>query len=330
MQIPDVRRFLFTISILFLGFLAPNIRADTFKLNNGETLTGEALPTSASDEGIQIKVGEGEYKRVAWSNLSQEDLKKLAENKKVAPFAEPFIEVSREEKMKRTEVTIKDPPRLTRPASHSFFGAMFSSGVGVMVMLLLYAANIYAGFEVAVFRAQSVPLVCGAAAVLPVIAPIIFLCMPMKMQPAQAWDETAAEAAPAPAPEAAAPDALNPMQGDPAAHPSGLRLHTDTEQHTKPTAATVPTQTFQRGQFTFNRRFFETKFPGFFGVVRRDADKDMVLLIKSARGEFLGERITRIAANDLHLQVHKGNASEEVLIPFQDIKEIQLKHKLAK
>jgi hypothetical protein len=88
-----------------------------------------------------------------------------------------------------------------------------------------------------------------------------------------------------------------------------------------------PATTFQRGQFTFNRRFFETKFPGFFGVVRRDADKDMILIIKSARGEYHGERISRIASNDLHLEVRKGDASSEVMVPFQEIKEIQLKHK---
>jgi hypothetical protein len=93
----------------------------------------------------------------------------------------------------------------------------------------------------------------------------------------------------------------------------------------------IPTTvTYQRGQFTFNRRFIETKFPGFFGVVRRDADRDMVLVIKSSRGEYFGQRISRIAANDLHLQVQRGHASEEVMIPFVEIKEIRLQHKDAK
>jgi hypothetical protein len=90
------------------------------------------------------------------------------------------------------------------------------------------------------------------------------------------------------------------------------------------------TTTYQRGQFTFNRRFIETKFPGFFGVIRRDADKDMVLVIKCSRGEYIGQRISRIAANDLHLQVQRGHASEEVMIPFVEIQEIKLKHKDAK
>ena len=77
----------------------------------------------------------------------------------------------------------------------------------------------------------------------------------------------------------------------------------------------------------FNRRFFETKFPGFFGMVRRDAEKDMLLIFHSARGEYTAERISRISANDLHLQVRKAHATEEIMIPFTEIKEVRLKHK---
>jgi hypothetical protein len=210
---------------------------------------------------------------------------------------------------------------------------MFSSGLGLFMLLLIYAANIYAAYEISIFRAQSPALVCGVSAVLPFAGPIIFLSMPTKLQPTEATWETP----PAPAAEAGAgagagteagADALNPMQAEGASHPAGLKLaHFESEKDESGIPATT---TFQRGQFTFNRRFFETKFPGFFGVVRRDADRDMVLVIKSARGEFMGQRITRIAANDLHLQVQRGHASEEVLIPFQDVQEIQLKHKNAK
>ena len=95
-------------------------------------------------------------------------------------------------------------------------------------------------------------------------------------------------------------------------------------------SAIPETIVYQRGQFTFNRRFIETKFPGFFGVIRRDADRDMVLVIKCSRGEYIGQRISRIAANDLHLQVQRGHATEEIMIPFVEIKEIQVKHKDAK
>ena len=53
----------------------------------------------------------------------------------------------------------------------------------------------------------------------------------------------------------------------------------------------------------------------------------MVVVIKSARGEYAGQRISRITANELHFQVDKGHASEEVMIPFIEIKQVQLKHK---
>ena len=327
-----VRRFCFIIGLLVCGLVAGIARAETYRLADGQELVGEILPTSANDQGVQVKVGEGEYKQVAWGSFSQDDLKRFAGNSKLEAFVEPFIEVSVEEKLKKTEANIKEPSRLELPARGSLLGAMCSSGLGLLVLLVLYAANIYAGYEVAIFRAQPVPLVCGAAAVLPLAGPIIFLSMRTRMEPSG----PSAAAAPAGAPEgepdaATAPapagaDEINPMRADGAAHPTALKLaHTESDQEQKP--ALPPTTTFQRGQFTFNRRFIETKFPGFFGVVRRDADKDMVLVIKSARGQYIGQRISRIAANDLHLQVQRGPASEEVMIPFQEIQQIQLRHK---
>ena len=189
---------------------------------------------------------------------------------------------------------------------------------------MLYLANVYAGFEVAIFRARPPLLVAGLAAV-PIVgflAPIVFLSMPTRTKPAE---ETVVE--PVAAGESAEEE-VNPMHATGAQHPTGLRLaHAEAE---KAEASAAPAQTFQRGQFTFNRRFFETKFPNFFGVVRRDADKDLLLVIKSSRGEYGGQRITRIAANDLHLQIQRGPATEEVMIPFQEIQEIQLKHKDAR
>ncbi|PYJ05026.1 MAG: hypothetical protein DME25_09210, partial [Verrucomicrobia bacterium] len=158
--------------------------AENFKLNNGETITGEILPPSANDAGVQIKVGEGKYEKLSWDSFAQEDLKRFAQNKKLEPFVEPFIEITKEEKIKKTEVHIKQPPRLQRPEAQSLVGALFSSGVGLVLMLLLYAANIYSGYEVAIFRAQPVPLVCGVSAVLPLIGPIIFLSMRTKLPPA--------------------------------------------------------------------------------------------------------------------------------------------------
>ncbi len=266
------------------GLLTGAAHADTFKLNNGETITGEILAASGNDAGVQVKLGEGKYERVPWGSFSQEDLRKFAQNKKLEPFVEPFIEISPEEKIKKTEVNITQPRRLERPPAQSFFGALLSSGLGWTIFLLLYAAN-----------------------------------LPTKIRQAEPTWQTAHE----PAPETAV--AVNPMQDVAAEHPAGLKL---AQAQAEVAAPALPAATtYQRGQFTFNRRFFETKFPGFFGVIRRDADRDMVLVVKSSRGEFIGQRINRIAANDFHLQVQKGHASEEVMVPFIEIQEIQLKHK---
>ena len=117
------------------------------------------------------------------------------------------------------------------------------------------------------------------------------------------------------------------MAAEGAEHPTGLKLAKSETTVAQGKAALPETITYQRGQFTFNRRFFETKFPGFFGVVRRDAERDMLLVIKTTRGEYAGQRISRIAANDLHLEIQRGSASEEVLIPFQEIQQIRHKHK---
>jgi hypothetical protein len=84
---------------------------------------------------------------------------------------------------------------------------------------------------------------------------------------------------------------------------------------------------YSRGQFTFNRRFFETKLAGFMRMVPSEAERDMLIHIKSARGEHAGNRVVRVTPNELYLQVAKGNASEEVLIPFAEIAEIQIRHK---
>jgi hypothetical protein len=86
-------------------------------------------------------------------------------------------------------------------------------------------------------------------------------------------------------------------------------------------------QVFSRGDTTFNRRFFETKFPGFFRVVPGEAEKDLVLDIKVVRGEYVAKRITRISSNEMHVQVLNGG---EVLVQFAEMTTVTLRHKDAK
>lgn len=236
-----VQRFCLIMGLLVCGLVGGIARGDTYKLADGQELVGEVLPSSANDAGVQVKVGEGEYKQVAWGNFSQEDLKRFAANPKLEAFVEPFIEVTKKEKLQKTEAKITQPPRLELLARRSLLGAMFSSGLGLVILLVLYAANVYAGYEVAIFRGQPVPLVCGVAAVLPLAGPAVFLAMRSRLEPSEVSavvpPEGAAEgeaaAAMATAPGAAGE--TNPMRADGAAHPTSLRLaHLEGEEQQKP------------------------------------------------------------------------------------------------
>jgi hypothetical protein len=327
------RRFI-CIGLLLCGLLCGIARADTFQLNDGSTMTGDII--SADENGIRFRLADGNYTDpVPWTKFSQDDLKKIAkDDPKKAALVSPFIEIPEAQRLQKTEVTNPvQPTRLKRPPAQSLFGAMLSSTVGLFVIVLLYGAIIYAAYEVALYRRRPPALVCGLAAVpgFGLLSPIIFLWLPA--QRGSVEEEETYQAENTPAPEA--PSFIVP--GTPAATPEasaenagGLHI-----SHAAPAAAAgsaggpalPPTQIFQRGAFMFNRRFFETKFSGFFGIVRRDAEKDMIILIKSARGEYQAERISRISANDLHAQVRKGPATEEVTIPFTEIQEVRLKHK---
>ena len=308
------------LGLLLCGLLIGVARADTFHLTDGSTLSGDIV--SYNEAGLIVRLGEGKYSdRIPWAKFTQADLKKLAQNPKITPFVQPFIEVTQAEVAKQTEVKINPVDRLERPKNGSLFGAMVSSSVGLVVLLLLYAANIYAGFEVAIYRSQPPALVCGIAAIAPVLGPVIFLSLPTRIRSTE--PEVAESVAAAQAHTFSVPG--QPAAGEDAAA-SGVRL---ARGQAAESGAIPATQVFQRGQFMFNRRFFETKFPGFFGMVRREADKDMLLLFKTARGEYAAQRISRITASDLHLQVQRGQASEEVSVPFTEIKEVQLKHKNA-
>jgi hypothetical protein len=83
---------------------------------------------------------------------------------------------------------------------------------------------------------------------------------------------------------------------------------------------------FKRGDYTFNRRFVETQFTGFFRVVPTEAEKDLVLVIRTTKNEYVGKRITRISSNEMFLQLLQ-QATKEVSIQFGEIAEIAIKHK---
>lgn len=307
-----MRKFFWTISGFWLCGLLVAAGADTFQLTDGTSLTGDIV--TFNDNGITFRTTDDNYTNVMWTKFSQGALKQLGKNPKIKPLVEAFIEVPASERPKKPEIKIHEVTRLELPPKQSFIGALFSSPVGLFVLLVIYAANLFAGYEIAFVRARPIAHVMGVAAVLPILGPIIFLSLPTFVAAAPAVEEAPAEA-----------QAFTvPGQVAPATAESG-GVHIAESSWQKP--AHPEPQIFQRGQFTFNRRFLETKFSNYFGMTRREADRDMVLTVKAASGTFVVQRISRIAANDAHFEVMQGATRREIMLPFADIQEIQLKHK---
>jgi hypothetical protein len=292
--------------------------ASTFRLGDGRTVTGDLVETGSNDATALISVGEGKYERVPWGQFSQEDLKdflqKYSGNKKIVEAVTPFIEVSQEERAKKTEVTIKPVERLSQPPKGSVIGSLFKSGVGLVLVLLIYGANIFAGYEIGIFRAQSIPLVAGLAAIpiLGVVSNIVFLCLPTRIQVNPA-EEAAAAAQDAPTPTIAIPGQQEAIAEQAAVAAAEV-------------AAGPKPEVYNRRQFTFNKRFIESKFPNFFGMIRREEDRTKVLTFKTSKGEFVVHRISRITPTEVHIEVERGGAHVEVACQFPEIQEIILKH----
>jgi hypothetical protein len=309
-----VRKLFWTILGLGLCGWFAAARADTFQLTDGTSLSGDIV--LFNEAGITLRTPSDSYTNVVWPMFSQDTLKQLAQNPKIKPLAGPFIEIP-PARAKKAEIQINEVSGLALPPQQSLLAALLSSSVGLVALLLIYAANLYAAFEIAIVRARPIGLVMGVAAVLPILGPVIFLSLPIRVDAGPAEAQAQAEPQSFSVPGAAAPVAESIAAGG---------IHVAAAPGAK-AAAHPEAQIFQRGQFMFNRRFFETKFSGFFGVIRRPADKDLVLVVKTARATLIVQRITRIAANEAHFEVVQGGGRQEVMVPFADIQEIQLKHK---
>ena len=293
-----------------------------YRLNNGDVLKGEAA--SFNDDGLAVRLDLGGFSpRVAWGKLTQETLKELAENPQAREFVEPYIEIPIEvrqaEKQKRKEIKVTEPSRVALPEGKTGFLASLANPVGWFLLGTLYLANLFSGYEISRFKSRPAALVVGVSVIAPILGPLIFALLP----------SGEAGAAGAPADAAAAPaEALNPMaQALPSTMAgSGLGL---AAQGAKPGAgaASAYGQVYNRTSTTFERRFFETKFTGFFRVVPGDAEKDLLMVVKTPKSEIVGVRVTRISANEIHLQLQRGG---ETSVAFSEIVEVSTRAKSAK
>jgi len=339
-------RFLLIV-LCSLALFSSATFAATYTLTDSTQISGEVGWDTANANGVVFRPDGGSTPSIiSWDKFSQDSLKEMLAQApdKAKQFIEPMIEQPLDQKEKQREQRIadmnqhiKEPPKASLPKQDIGFRALFSSPIGLFMFFVIYCATIFAAYEVAVFRNQPKGLVCGLAAVpfLGVLSPIVFIAMPtnLKIEEAPAeqgisGDSTLEAGADTHAAPASVGDAAAQDVSDPLAPPAGAgHSHLHLAPHEQPAAPMPQPIVFKRGEFSFNRRFFETKLASFFRLVPSEADKDMVVFVKSARGDFSGRRIVSINTNDFTLQTFKGDVTANEVIPFTDVFEVQLRHK---
>ncbi|MBU6409483.1 MAG: hypothetical protein KGR98_03750 [Verrucomicrobia bacterium] len=334
------------ILALCLGCCLPAaVGSETYSLADGTTASGDIV--TFDGRGVILRIAQDTYSdRISWIKFSQDSLKVLAKNPKVAPFVAPFIEPAAAAR-RPPSVAIAAVPHLANQPAGSFFGALFSSAVGLVVVLLAYGANIVAGSEIAAFRARPLGMGIGVAAVLPIIGPAVLLSLPTVPVKAAPDELSTAEAASSAEPHRFAvpgvvapppprPPQPRPQPAAPAIAAAGAPEPEQPQEEIQivaggfsgePPPKPHQTEIFQRGQFMFNRRFFETKFAGFFGIARAEGDRSKVLLVKTAGALLTVQRISQVGAGDIHFEVIQGGQVQEVMVPFGDIQQVQVKSK---
>jgi hypothetical protein len=272
---------------------------------DGGSVAGEIV--KFDDGGIMIHTPEEIYTNVPWGRFSQDALKQLANNPKIKGFVEPFLMPTEAQRPPKPEIQVNAVTRMERPEP-SLFGGLVKSSLGLFLLLVVYAANLFAAYEISIVKARSGAQVVGLSALLPIIGPVIFLILPMYVPPP---------------PKPAAEETTN-ADGTPAT-PKEAQIQIG-EASWKPQEEKKPEpQIFARGKFTFNKRFIETKFAAYFGNAEGEQAKKYAMELKGMKDPLAVQSIVSVGVAEVILQTATG----PVTVPLAEIQEIKLIPRLA-
>ena len=307
--------------VLVMIMIAP-ASADTVTLINGTFLEGEIV--DITEDGLVVRQRGGDYsERIHWSDFGLETLKELYEKPEARDWVEPYMPVPPEVRRKMQEITITEVQRPSMPTGTKGTIESLMTPMGFLIIGVLFFANLYVAYEIAAFRNQATALVCAVSAVLPVLGPVIFLALPSRQRYHEQFDSGEeddfenAPAAPAPPPK---PGGIGVAGG------GGLSLAAQAGG----SAAGEPgvSKAYDRNHYEFIRSFIEKEFAGFFRMVPKPADKDLVIAFRTPKQEYVGKRISRISSNELQIILQRGGA--EARIVLNEIESIVVRHKDAK
>lgn len=293
-----------------LAFTAA-VMATDFRFNSGDKITGDLAAIDAN--GFVIRLPDGTYSpRFPWLKLSDETLEVLKDNPKAKKFVEPLVMPPAEEvAAKEAKAAIKlSPSTLPAPveAKKGWLTALLSPP-GLVFLGLLYLANLFAAFELSKFKWRPAALVCGAAAVLPVLGPIVFLVLPRYTAPV-VEDATKAAASEMKLAVADSGPSLVKQMG---------MSRAGANQEAAPSGGA---RSFTRATHTFNRKFLEGQLANFLKPQVGGEDAGMVLDVVHSRGQNTCQRIARLTMNDAVFLDAEGR---EIPVEYMDLKEVHVR-----
>ena len=288
-------------------FIALAATADTLTLTDGSSVTGDIV--KFDDYSVMIHTSSDSYTNVPWGQFSQDSLKQLASNPKAAPLAQPFILPTADTRPPQPGIAIHPvPDKIEFPANPSVLAGIVTSPLGIVILLLIYGANLYAAFEIAIYKSRAPAQVMGLSAILPVIGPVIFLIKPVEE------------------PKPLEEDVVNEPFPEGEKTPEEIQIvEVSWKSDDKPKEKKLEPQVYARGKYTFNKRFLETKFASYMGDGKSGDAVKYTMELKTFKDQFHVERIMQVAVAEVILETRRG----QVTVALGDIQEIKLNPKTA-
>lgn len=298
-----VRNILLSLCIVFLALAA---NADTFTLADGGSVTGDIV--KFDDYMLMLHTSSDTYTNVPWGLFSQNSLIQLSDNPKIKPLVAPFI-LPTTSVAPPPPITLRPVNKVEFPAHPSLLGGLVTSPLGIFILLLIYGANLYAAYEIALMKLRPPGPVMGLSAILPIIGPIIYLKQPMlEQRPANELP-----------PEPAFPE------GEQTPEEIQIVEASWKSEEEMPKEKKLEPQVYSRGKFTFNKRFIETKFVSYLGDGKSGDASKYTMELKTIKEQWMVERIMQVAATEVILETTRGQTT----VALGDISEIKLNPKKA-
>lgn len=299
----------------------------TFQKVDGTEIVGATINYKA--EGVTFRYTEGPNaghftSRIPWEDFTIETLKFFLTDPETrgiyqVRMALPASEIDASvvealERPKPPPVIISGDSRPGRPYAGIPMRSAMLGGGGLMLSLVLLLANLYAAYEIALFRRMPAVALCGASIFLPVIAPVVALCCPTMARRPRVVDTPVDDVE---------------LESDSVEIVEEFELADAVVVETASQApvALPATQVFGRGQFNLNRRFIETKFAGFFRAVPGENERDMELVFVTGAFAVATRRILKATQSEIVIEAAtEEGGMMEYAINLGEIEEVRLKH----